>query len=440
MTSVESLAVSAWLAFMACLLPAQGVEAADAGRQTPSLNAPDQRDKPYLVLISIDGFRWDYPELYDTPALDRIAARGLKAKALQPLFPTLTFPSHFTIATGLPPARHGLVANAFPDEQRQDWFHYKDRATVQDGSWYLAEPIWVTAEHAGMLTAAYYFVGTEADIDGVHPTNWFAFDADVDGSTRVRQVLRWLAEEPERRPHFITLYFEDVDDYTHWHGPGSRESVQAIQRVDRQIGQLLDGLANLPHADQVYLLLVSDHGMAEYRADRQPLILDRIVDLTGVRSVEGGPYVYLYFDPEAAGRVEATRDAINANWDCGRALLPSELPDAWQVTPSARFPDLFVQADPGCAVISTPSRRDKVTPGDHGWAPEMPEMRGIFYALGPGIAPGTRTGVLTVTDVYPLMLSILELAAPESTPAGSVAPSAVLSAAFPAFFPADRTH
>ena len=400
----------------------QQVHAAD---DDVRLNAPQQRDKPYLVLVSIDGFRWDYPELADTPALDRIAANGLKAEALQPVFPTLTFPNHFSIATGQLPGQHGLVANEFLDENRQHWYRYKDRTSVQDGDWYLAEPVWVTAERAGMLTAAYYFVGTEADVGGVRPTHWYPFNAETSGEDRVRQVLDWLAEAPESRPHFITLYFEDVDEASHDYGPGSPESLAAIGAVDRQIALLLDGIAALRHGNEVYLLLVSDHGVAGYRSDREPLVLDRLVDLTDTEAVDGGPYVYLYFEAEAAARIDSVRDTINAHWDCGRAMRPADTPAAWQLTDSSRFADLIVQADLGCAVISTDSKRGKITPGDHGWAPEAPEMRGIFYALGPTIAPDSRIGVIGVTELRPLMLSILGLAAPEDAAALSASLSAV---------------
>jgi len=401
------------VALFLVLLLTWGTLPVDAADDAVRLNAPQQRDKPYLVLVSIDGFRWDYPALAETPALDRIAAFGLKAEALQPVFPTLTFPNHFSIATGQLPGRHGLVANDFPDEDRRHWYHYKDRDSVQDGAWYLAEPVWVTAERAGMLTAAYYFVGTEADVGGIRPTHWYPFNGETSGEDRVRQVLDWLALPPESRPHFVTLYFEDVDEASHDFGPGSPESLAAIRAVDRQISLLLDGIAALPHGNEVYLFLLSDHGAAGYRSDREPLVLDRLVDLTGTEAVDGGPYVYLYFDAEAAGRIDSVRDTINARWDCGRAMRPADTPAAWQLTDSSRFADLIVQADPGCAVVSSDSKRGKITPGDHGWAPETPEMRGIFYALGPTIAPDSRLGVLGVTDIHPLMLSILGLAAPK---------------------------
>jgi hypothetical protein len=379
----------------------------DANRR----NAPEQLDKPYLILVSVDGMRWDFADLCDTPAIDRLAQHGLKAEALQPVFPTLTFPNHFSIATGQQPKHHGIVANDFPGEDGQQWYHYKDRSTVQNGEWYLADPIWVTAEKQGMLSAAFYFVGTEADIDGVRPTHWRAFDASVSGETRVDQVLGWLAEPAVSRPHVITLYFEDVDDHTHWSGPGSVESIDAIRRVDGYLERLLDGIDQLPHGDEVYVLLVSDHGMASYNPESEPLVLDQVVDLSGTRIVEGGPYAFIHFEQETEGRAEGMRDAINAQWSCGRALLPSDAPAAWNVSDSRRFPDLMVLADEGCGVISTSAMKHKIQPGDHGWPPELVDMRGVFYAMGPRIPAASRIGMVHASDIYPLMLAILDLPA-----------------------------
>jgi predicted AlkP superfamily phosphohydrolase/phosphomutase len=382
-----------------------------AGCATSTDNAPEQRNKPYLVLVSFDGFRWDYAALTKTPALDRMARNGLKAEALQPVFPTVTFPNHYSIASGTLPWRHGIVANDFPHENGVDWYHYKDRTTVQDGRWYLAEPIWVTAEKAGIRTAAYYFVGTEADVDGVRPSHWRPFDADVPGRARVNQVLDWLGGPEDSRPHLLTLYFERVDDHGHWYGPESEENMAAVRQLDKYLETLLDGIAALPHGDQVYVMVVSDHGQAAY-GPHEPLVLDDWLDLEGSTVINGGPSAFIHIDNDDMELATAMRDVINRNWDCGRAYLPAELPPDWNAGASQRYPDLFVQADAGCGVITTESNRGRMTAGDHGWAPDVPEMRGIFYATGPRIPAGTRTGVVHVTDIFPMMLDILGLEAP----------------------------
>ena len=162
------------------------VASAALAQGSGGINLPEHRDKPYLVLVSLDGFRWDYQDLYNTPALDRIAADGVRAERMIPVFPTLTFPNHYSIATGLYPAHHGLIDNTFPNDDLSDWYSIRRREAVQDGAWYAGEPVWVAAEKAGMVTAAYYFVGTEADIQGIPMTYWHTFDASVPGTTRVQ--------------------------------------------------------------------------------------------------------------------------------------------------------------------------------------------------------------------------------------------------------------
>jgi arylsulfatase A-like enzyme len=210
----------------------------------------------------------------------------------------------------------------------------------------------------------------------------------------------------------VSLYFEQADDITHWYGVGSPESVAAIGQTDRLIGELLDGLDALPHGGQVYVVVVSDHGQGAYDDTRQPLVLADIVDLAGTRIVEGGPFAFIYFEKDDPVRQAAMRDVINRQWDCGRALLRGDAPTAWNLHGSTRFADLLVQADPGCGVVSTREKLGKITPGDHGWSPESPNMRGIFLVRGPRIPGGVRLPAMTVMDVQPLLISILGLSPP----------------------------
>jgi len=172
---------------------------ASGGPGSGGRNAADRLDSPYLILISIDGFRWDYPSIYATPALDRLAAGGVRAEAMRPVYPSLTFPNHYSIATGLYPAEHGIVHNHFPNGERDAWYHLWDRSSVEDGRWYGGVPIWVAAEKAGMVSAAYYFVGTEAAIGDVMPSHWYSFDESVPAGARVEQVIDWLQLPADER-------------------------------------------------------------------------------------------------------------------------------------------------------------------------------------------------------------------------------------------------
>ena len=360
-------------------------------------------------MISIDGFRWDYQDLYETPAMDRLAARGVRAESLQPVYPTLTFPNHYSIATGLYPVNHGIVANDFPDRDSGDWYLYKNPRIVQQGRWYGGEPIWVAAERNGMVSAAFFFIGTEAAIGGISPTYWNQFDANISGSTRVKQVLEWLAMPIETRPHLITLYFEHVDTDSHTYGVGSRESIAEIERVDRYLGKLMDGVDKLPYREDVYIILLSDHGQSSYEENAKILTLDGFVDLQGISVIDGGNYVYLYFDEKDLVRARQLRDKINAGWRHGRAWLPGETPEHWHVSNDSRFADVIVQADPHYGVVSGRDKLHKIHPGAHGWDPSFKDMHGFFLAAGPRLPKGKTIGTINNVDIYPFMLEILEI-------------------------------
>ncbi len=391
----------AWLLFFY----AASVCAAGSG----GTNAPEQRDKPVVILLSIDGFRWDYQANFTTPALDAIAANGIRAERMIPVFPTLTFPNHYSIATGLYPANHRLIGNRFPDLARDRHYDLTDREAVQDGSWYGGLPVWVAAEKAGMVTAAYYFVGTEAPIDGVAMSYWHTFDASVSGSDRVAQALAWLRLPEDSRPHLITLYFEDVDSTTHRFGPGSEEGIAAIQKVDGYLDELQQGIRGLPYRDKVYLVVVSDHGQSAYHSDAPAFIIDDAVSLKGVVTVDHGSAAFLYLrhaDEQQAVRI---RDAISQSWTHGRAMLREETPAAWHVTAEAGFADVIVQADPGYAVFTSLEAATHRSVGDHGWAPEFEDMHGIFLASGERLPKGQVIPAIRAVDVYPLLMEILGL-------------------------------
>ena len=236
-------------------------------------------DEPIVVLISIDGLGAPLMRAVDTPTLDKLKASGVSTDRMQPVYPTMTFPNHYSIATGLYPSEHGIVNNTFPNSDRSDWYTLYDRSKVQDGSWYGGQPIWVLAEQNGMTAKSYYFVGTEAPINGIKPTVAYDFDPDVPGSERVETALGWLAEAAVTRPRIITLYFEDVDRASHDDGPTSPEAIAGLRRVDNYLKTLTEGVESLPIAESVHYVVVSDHGQDAYREDLDVFILDTVVDL-----------------------------------------------------------------------------------------------------------------------------------------------------------------
>ena len=392
-----------WL-LVVCSIPANADINGSGG-----INAADQRDKPYLILISIDGFGRDFQDLTDTPALDRIANSGVRADALVPVFPALTFPNHYSIATGLYPANHGLVGNRFPSKDRRSYYSLRDRETVEDGSWYHGEPVWVAAEKLGMVSAAFFFVGTEADIGGVRLSYWNSFDASISGKQRVDQMLDWLAMPDDKRPHLLMLYFEHVDTATHRGGPGSQRSISSIKQVDGYIGRLLAGIDRMSIADDVYVVVVSDHGQAAVISDAEPFVIDTVVNIDGLTVVNHGSVAFLYLPESDQRRAEAITTAINNVWEHGKAMLRHETPDSWHVTADSGFADVIVQANTGYTVYSSRDlwSHSSASIGDHGWAPETEEMHGIFLATGPRLPKEKRIPAINAVDVYPLLMEIL---------------------------------
>lgn len=376
--------------------------AADQGR----VNDPSRQDAPYVVLLSMDGFRYDYLDRYPTPALMRLAAEGVRADRMIPVFPSKTFPTHYTVATGMYAENHGLVGNRYWAPDKGALYDMGDREKVEDGSWYRGEPIWVTAERQGMLSASYFFVGSEADVGGVRPTYWHRYDGSVSDQERVDGVLAWLALPSEERPHMITMYFSDLDNAGHEYGPDSPQVEEAVQAVDGAIERLMSGIAALPYGDQVYVVVVADHGMLRAEADRaQPIDLDLF---PGVRMVEGGPYASLLVEEGGPVRAMAVRDSLRAMLPEAQVWLREEVPARFHYSSDPRIGDIVILADPGATVVPAgrvPSR-DSFT---HGWDNAIPEMGAIFLARGPGIAPGQRIEAFESVNVYPFVADILGL-------------------------------
>lgn len=407
-TTSIPLLVALWLAGCGPTADAPSGAAGDPIAYGPGsgVNDPRHRGAPYVLLLSLDGFRHDYLDRVPTPVLQAIAREGVRADRLIPTYPTKTFPAHYSMATGLYAENHGLVGNRFRDPERGALYQLSDREAVEDGTWYRGEPIWVTAERQGMRTAAYHFVGTEGDVGGVRPTRWYRYHDDVTRDQRVDSVLAWLALPESERPHLITFYFPDLDHVGHDHGPESPEVARAIEAVDASLGRLIDGIDALPHGDRVYLVVVSDHGMLRVDPERAQR-LDLSV-FPGVTMVERGPYASLWVDEGGPARLPALRDSIQARLPEARVYLRADVPERFHYSADPRIGDLVVMAEPGAEIVSgdwSPGR-ERFT---HGWDNQAPGMGAVFLARGPRIAPGQRIPAFESVHLYPFLAHLLGL-------------------------------
>lgn len=387
--------------------PAQQLDSIRTPDGTGGSNHPQIIDRDYVVLVSFDGLRHDYLDRVDTPGFDRLAAMGAVADALIPVFPSLTFPSHYSIATGMYPANHGIVGNQFYDPVRDDVFNYRDTDDAQDGSWWGGEPIWLTAERQGMAAAALFFPGTEATIDGLRPSNWRTYDGELPNQRRVEQVLEWLRLPPDQRPHLITLYFSMVDGAGHSLGPDAPELERSLRTADRLLAELLSEIERLPYGDRVYVVAVSDHGMARVDPDR-PILVSDAVDLRGVRAVPLGPGLSLHVDGDDE-RSAAIKDTFNSRVDerNGRAFLRNEAPPHLHLADNPRYGDVILLPAEGVQVAF---RRNQSSPaGMHGWDPALPSMHGVFLVRGPRIEGGQQIPAFEAIHIYPFLAEVLGL-------------------------------
>lgn len=363
-----------------------------------------------LLLISVDGMRYDYLEKADLPTFDLLINSGLKADSLQQIFPTKTFATHYSMVTGLYPDRSGVVANSMWDPERETRFSMGNRDAVGDGYWYEGEPIWNTVEKAGKKAATYFWPGSEAEIGGIRPTIWMPYDGDASHDERVAQVLAWLEMPKADRPDFLTLYFSVVDSAGHNHGPDHPEVVSALQEVDRALGVLVEGLKQRDLLNNMHILITSDHGMQPINIERY-ILLDEFLDLSKVRVSDWGPAAQIWTTENGLSADQIVNSLKGAHPNM-RVWKKAEVPPRYHFSEHKRVPDVVAEADLGW-MISSKQYYDRLEPGKlggmHGWDPAWQNMHGIFIAHGPAFAAGSKTPALRSIDLYSLMAELMQI-------------------------------
>lgn len=372
---------------------------------------------PTVILISIDGFRPDYLSRGLTPNLSRLAAEGAYGP-MKPSFPTVTFPNHYTVVTGLHPDHHGIVGNNMVDEELGR-FSLGNAAAVTDRRWWDdGEPIWVTAENAGIKTGTMFWPGSEAAIRGVRPSHWVKFDQSMGGNARVDQLLAWLDLPEAERPVLNTLYFDIVDTQGHRFGPDSEEVNAAMTDTDASIGYLLQGLEARGLDDNAVIIIVSDHGMIGTSPERA-ITLDDYVNVEDISIVYSGPVAFLNAregknDAVAAGLV-GKHERMEC-WD--KANIPARL----VLGSHKRVSDFVCMAEDGW-LIATNARPVRSAGGAHGYDNELANMQAIFIAHGAGVVAGRQLQNIDSVDVQPLLGRLLGIEVPkgDGNPADTLA-------------------
>ncbi|MBU6198947.1 MAG: ectonucleotide pyrophosphatase/phosphodiesterase [Xanthomonadaceae bacterium] len=369
---------------------------------------PVQSRHPYspLILISIDGYRADYIERGLSPNLATLARNGVRATAMKPAFPTLTFPNHYTLVTGLYPDHHGIIDNRFLDPVTGAKFVYNDPRTTDDPHWWGGEPLWVSVERQGKQAATMFWPGSDVAIDGVRPEHWRPFDGTVTPDQRVDQLLHWLDLPRGQRPDFATLYFEQVDHAGHGYGPDSPQVNAALREIDAALGRLIAGLKRRGLFASANIVVVSDHGMTATSPDRL-VVLDSILDMRDADVITAGVLADLAAKPGHEREVDAALLRPHAHMRCWNK---SQVPARLHYGSNVRIPPILCLADDGW-LIETRKYLDRpnhhISNGEHGYDNNDPAMRALFVAEGPAFRRGIVVPEFDNVDVYPLLARIL---------------------------------
>lgn len=359
-----------------------------------------------VLLVSIDGFRPDYLDRGLTPNLSALAAGGVRA-AMRPSFPSLTFPNHYTLVTGLYPDHHGIVDNKMDDPTlAQPHFTYSDHEANTNRAWWdEATPLWVSVQRQGGHAATLFWPGSEADIQGVRPDHYLPYNKGMAESDRVGQVLAWLDLPPAERPVFLTLYFDRVDTAGHHQEQPGID--QALGQVDEAIGQLLAGLRQRGLDHQIDLIVVADHGMAPLPPG-QVIYIDELVRSDQAKLVTGGAMMGL---APASGAEAAVEQALLVQHPHMTCRKKQDMPQRLHYGSNPRIPPILCLAEPGWT-ITTHDYADSHKPdlGTHGYDNQAPEMAALFIANGPDFRQGVTHQTFDNVDVYPLMAKLLGVA------------------------------
>jgi predicted AlkP superfamily pyrophosphatase or phosphodiesterase len=365
--------------------------------------------EPIVILISFDGWRWDYIDRVPAPNLRALASRGVRATELIPSFPSFTFPNHYTIATGLYPEHHGIVANTMAEPGFPERFTMSAQ-TSKDARWWGGEPIWVTAVLQGRRAAAMFWPGTEVAIRGVRPTYWVPFDDEVPNAERVARSVGWLALPDSRRPAFVSVYFSEVDHAGHDAGPESAELRAAATHLDEALGDLIAGVKRLGLDDRTTIVVVSDHGMTPVADDRR-IFLDDYVGLSLVDVVESGSLLQL---APRTGSIDAIYRQLHGKHPHLTIYRREQLPARFHYRDNARIQPIVGVLDEGWIVTTHEAearRKPDARPrrGAHGYDPRLRSMHGLFVAAGPPIRRGLVVAPFENIHIYDLLCSVLKL-------------------------------
>lgn len=362
-----------------------------------------------MLLVSFDGFRYDYLNKTETPNFDKLVGSGVISEGLIPIFPSKTFPNHYAIATGLYPENNGFVGNNMYDPEMDAEFAIRNRDAVENPDWYQGEPIWNTVEKAGKNAGTMFWVGSEAPIQDMRPTFWKQYDESMGDSARIDSVIKWMTLDNENEVDLATLYFHFVDTQGHRYGPDSQELIAAVEKADELVGYLIERLNETDLSNSTNLMIVSDHGMASVSREKI-VVLDNIIDPEALEMVAFSPVIMANVKEDA--RLEEIYGALKANEEHYKVYLKDEIPDRYHLKDHPRIPELTIVAELGYTINTKEvfeNRPDYPSGGAHGYDNMEKEMHALFVATGPDFKKGFEMKAFENVHIYELIAHLLNI-------------------------------
>ena len=373
------------------------------------LNNAEAMAKPYVIMISTDGFRYDYAKKYNAENLLKYSNEGIQAKAMIPSYPSITFPNHWSLITGLYPSHHGLIDNYFYDYKRKEKYAMSNKQNAEDGTWYGGIPLWALAEKQGVISASLQWVGSASDASGIRPTYYYHYHEQFSPSQKVDKVINWLKLPDAQRPHFITLYFPEVDKNGHHFGPESKETENAVHLIDGAIGELVRKVDDLG-LENVNFVFVSDHGMIQVDGESTLDIPEILLDQKRFDIYNSQSLLRIYV--KNTNEVKAVYNELKASKTQDYEVyldkkLPRYLHFATKDDKYERIGQILLI--PRSAKVFLEKGKKKYG-GNHGYDPKLvPEMKATFFAWGPAFNSHLVIDEFENVNVYPVVAEILDL-------------------------------
>ncbi|KAJ8906632.1 hypothetical protein NDN08_003125 [Rhodosorus marinus] len=390
----------------------------DADATVPATDESLDISKASVVLVSIDGFRWDYLDLKDdegkplAPTLRKLRESGVSATHMQPVMPSKTFPNHWSIVTGLYPAWHGIIDNNMYDVRDETFFTVFDH---KNPKWWFGDPLWSTAKRAGLTTAAAFWPGSEVVSDRFStPDVYLDYDPEMKYEKRVNQVINFLGGKGmpgDREARLVTLYLNYVDRNGHEHGPNSEQVRKAVQDADAALGELIEKIHAQPFSNRTSVVVVSDHGMQEMKK-ADALVFDDLVSTDDFISPATSPLGQFFpTNGTSSSQLFQSLQAVQAAGGV-QVMMVEDTPTNWHYKDALLFrPPVVSLCKPGVSLFykSILDQKSDVW-GDHGFANDEQNMQAIFIANGPGFpSDGRRIDNFKSVDVYATICKLLEI-------------------------------